>query len=287
MTFTLAELIYEAASQMDVVTEGTATGGSTNTIIDTNDRNEAESTWLGGTAVITYDAGALGAAPQWEYGVISAFTDIGNIITLRSALTQAVVAGDKYAIWKKRYPLNLMIQSVNKALRYLGKIPIIDITTIETAGNKTEYTLPGAATLDLRKVWFQARTGDSDDNDWSEIKGFDTQLTGTGTASKLITPYQLPAGHDLKLLYVSYHQKMTAYNSQLSEFVHMNRVIYRAAYYALKYKNKDDDLISQKMAELDAKDIEMQAKHPIVIPKKSRPGLQLFDDNSNYDFGLE
>ncbi len=286
MTVCLAELIYGAASQMDVVTEGIATGGTTTTILDSNDRTEADDTWVGGTAVITYDAGGLGAAPQWEYGVISDSALTNGVITLRSALTATVAAGDRYAIWKKRYPLNLMIQSVNKALQYLDTIPIIDITTITTADDQTEYTLPGAATLGLRRVWYQNNLGDSDDNNWQEIKPAELQLTGTGTASKLVIPYQLESGHLLKLLYVAQHPMMTAYNSQLSETVHPNRIIYRAGHYALKYKNRDDDLISQKMAELEAKDREMQAKHPFHIPKRSKPGFQIVDKNSNYDFGL-
>ncbi|NMC58680.1 MAG: hypothetical protein GYA51_04730 [Candidatus Methanofastidiosa archaeon] len=79
---------------------------------------------------------------------------------------------------------------------------------------------------------------------------------------------------------------MVNYNSQLSEAIHPNRVIYRAAYYALKTKNRDDDLITQKIVDLENKDLQMEAKYPIMIPRKTKPGLMLFDDNSNYKFGL-
>lgn len=286
MTYTLAELVYYTAAQMDVVTEGSATGGSVNTIIDTNDRDEDDDTWNEGTAVITYDSGGEGAAPQWEYGIISDFSNSTHTITLKNNLTAAVSSGDRYAIWKKRYSLNLIIQSINRALQYLGKIPIVDTATITTENNKTEYTMPGAATLDLRKIWYQYNTNDSDNNDWRELKASDVSITNIGSASKLIFPYQLPAGHTIKLLYVSQHPRLVNYNSQLSEAIHPNRVIYRAAYYALKTKNRDDDLITQKIVDLENKDLQMEAKYPIMIPRKTKPGLMLFDDNSNYKFGL-
>ena len=287
MTYTLAELVYKTAREMDVVVEGTATGGGTTSIIDTNDRTEDDDAWINGTAVVIYDAGGAGAAPQWQYSVISDFTSSTDTIALRTTLTAAVAVGDKYAIWKRRYSLQLVIMSINKALQDLGMVPIIDTTTVTFASGQTEYTLPGAATWDLRRIWYQTNTSDSNDNDWTPMYGWDTQYTSTGSASLLVFDYQPPSGHDCKLLYVGQHPELVAYNSNLSETIHPNRIIYRAAYYAFKQKNKDDELIFDKMTRLDAKDLEMQAKYPIVIPKKkNKSGLAIYDDNSNYDYSL-
>ena len=50
MTYTLGELTYRAAREIEDVREGVATGGSTTTIVDSNNRTEHDDYWNGGTA---------------------------------------------------------------------------------------------------------------------------------------------------------------------------------------------------------------------------------------------
>ena len=62
MTYTLANLTYRTARELDIVYEGTATGGSDTTLIDTNQLDQANDYWNDGTVWILEDAGGAGAA---------------------------------------------------------------------------------------------------------------------------------------------------------------------------------------------------------------------------------
>ena len=67
MTKTLFDLTYEAASEMGILQEGVCTGGSTETIVDSNYLTQADDYWNAGSVWITYDAAATGLAPQGEF----------------------------------------------------------------------------------------------------------------------------------------------------------------------------------------------------------------------------
>jgi hypothetical protein len=232
----------EVARNLGIVSDGTATGGSTTTIVDTLGRKETEDYWAGtgdktGTVWITYDAGGVAAAPQGEWGKVSAFATSTSTITFRPAMTVAVASGDGYAIAKKRYPLFILIQCVNQTLYDLGVIPYTDTGTISMAAGQSEYTLPTAAKLDLREVWLQTNQ-DSDDNRWARVYDWKIQHSDIGSANKLILPSTIP-GYDVKVVYMSTHPTLRVAADKISENVHPDRVIYAAASKALIwYRNK-------------------------------------------------
>src|SRR3990167_3649802 len=184
MAKTLFDITYELSNELKQTTRGTATGGSTTTILDSVERavaTEVDDLWNGGTAWILYDAGGAGAAPQGEYGYISDFANTGGVITLRTALTTALASGDEYAIANLRYPLQVLIQNINAAL---GIIEKVDKTTVVIAADQTEYSLPSDV-LSLKEVWIQAND-DANDNDWQKLYDWDTEKSATGTAHKQI-----------------------------------------------------------------------------------------------------
>src|SRR4030067_693345 len=78
--------------------------------------------------------------------------------------TAATGLGDKYAIASKRIPHHVLVQGINNALFDLGTVQYTDTTSLTSASNQTEYTLPLAAKADLREVWQQGITTDSNDN---------------------------------------------------------------------------------------------------------------------------
>jgi len=228
MTYTLSNLTYELAVELGTVYEGEATGGTTTTLIDTNDLTQADDYWNEGTVWILDDAGGASAAPEGEYAKISDF-DNGTSTVTHGTLTAAPAAGDRYAIAKKTYTLYTMIQAINRALRNIN-IEYTDTTTIDTAASQTEYTLPAIAAMDLRQVFLQTKTGDADDNRWVEIFDWYIQKTATGTQEELILPRQYTTSRDVKLVYMAPHGKLYDYNDKLDESVHMERVIFRAAW---------------------------------------------------------
>ena len=272
MSKTLFDLTYELARALGVLSEGIATGGDTDTILDSVERLEANDFWNGGTAWITYDAGGLGAAPQGEYGFVSDFALSGGNISLRTALTASVGAGDRYAIAGQRYPLQLLIQKINETF---GVIEKTDLTTVVIAGDQLLYSLP-ADVLELKQVWVQPTT---DSDRWEPIYDWSVQKSATGSVNKLIFERQFMAGLAVKLVYVGYHQVLRIATDKLDDSLHSKQIVYNAAVKCLLwYKSKvgDSDTsvndllnIYQPMAQA------ANTEHAQRLPKKSAKTIHL------------
>jgi len=246
MSFTLANLTYRVARELGIVSEGTATGGSTTTIEDTNLRTEADDYWNSGSIWILRDSSGAIVAPLGEYERVTDFANSGGVITF-AALTVTVASGDKYAVAKKTYPLETLIRNVNEAVQDLGIIPQTDITTIDTETNKTEYSLPVAANLDLRRVWQQGNLDDANDNRWTLLYNWELQRTATGSKDLLVFPYQLPSGYDIKLEYGAPHPELHVYSDNLNEGVPITMVVYSAVARCLNWFRQKHNTNSRRL----------------------------------------
>ena len=271
MTLTLFDLTYRTARELGIVTEGTATGGSATTIIDTVERTEAEHHWKGGAVWILYDALGTGVSPQGKYGVVTAFASDTSTITFSPTATDAVAAGDRYAVGKAAYPLNAIISAVNRALSEI-KIVTYDTTTVDAVASKTEYSIAVAANLDLRQVWLQTQLNDANDNKWAELLNWRVQRVGAGTADLLVFPYQPCALYDVMLVYAAPHSPLYVYSDKLADNVDYRRVIYKAAYYLLLDKQletgREDRVILDAMRRYEQRAQEADDKFPINLPRK-------------------
>jgi hypothetical protein len=274
MTDTLSTVTYRTARELGVVAEGEATGGTTTTLIDTLNLTQADDYWSGGSVWILDDAGGAGAAPEGEWARVTDF-DNGTSKATIEAITVAPAAGDHYAIGKKRYPLDILIQKVNQALEDLGKITITDTTSVDTAANQTEITLPAAIDYDnLREVWLQTQTGDADDNRWDLLDKdkWYVQKTATGTQDLLVFRYQLPTSRDLKLVYVDKHPQLYDYNDKVDESVDPIRLVYEAAARCIMWRRQKvgsmDPTLPAQLRDLQAKAAKAEAMQPIPLPPK-------------------
>lgn len=279
MTETLSNLTYRVARELGIVTWGTATGGAVGTLIDTNDRTEVDDYWNGGTLWLLRDAGGASAAPEGELQVVSDFANSTKTVTFRSNMTVAPATGDNYAIADKRFPFSTLVQVVNMALQDAGRIPVVD-TSITIADNQTEYTLPAAIYPDnLKRVFVQIEKNDSNDNQWQELFNWWIDVTATGTADTLILPYQWASGYKLRLEYIALHPQLNLYSDKLSETVPIERVIYQAAYLALKWwKDKyKQDTYNDAIQMMQAKAVEMSRTYPIKRPRKPSRIVNLAD----------
>ena len=275
MDMTLFGATLQIARNLGIVSEGTATGGSTTTIVDTNGRKEVAGYWAGtgdntGTIWITYDAGGLAGAPQGEYGKVTAFSTNTSTITFRPTATTAVASGDEYAVAKKRYPLYILIQCVNQALHDLGTIPYTDITTITMAASQSEYTLPTGSKIDVREVFYQTNA-DSNDNCWTPVYDWKIQHEDIGSENTLILPTNL-AGYDVKVVYMAVHPTLRTYSSQISENVHPDRIIYSATAKALIwYRNKtrsSERTLAASIDEMLQRSASAELMYPIQVPPR-------------------
>lgn len=128
---TLKEAMLETARILGIVREGVATGGSVTTLIDTildepNDYFTKGTLW-----VLTSTNNA--ALCQ----VVKAYAE--RTITLTTAVSNAIVAGDTYAVAAPLFPKHALLQAVNKALRFEHIIKTDDTLTV--TANTQEYSL--------------------------------------------------------------------------------------------------------------------------------------------------
>jgi len=241
----LFEATYRTAVNLGIVTEGVATGGSVTTLADTRILTQAADYWNNGTLWLLRDSAEAAAAPEGEFARVTDYEASTDQLTLGpvsagsgNAFTASAAAGDRYAVGKARYPVPLLIQKVNEALVRMGTIPITDTTTITTASSQTEYTMPIAANMDLREIWLQTKTGDTNDNQWEKIEDWDVQRTATGSADLLVIPRQLPVSRSLKLVYLDVHPSLDDASDVISESVHMDRVVMEATLGALIWRQQ-------------------------------------------------
>lgn len=266
MAYTLYDLVIRVARELETLKEGTATGGSTTTVIDTvylANRYEDDH-FNAGQAFILYDAGGASAAPEGEWARITDFVKSTGVVTC-GTLTAAVAAGDRYAVMDDRFTLDEIIQGIN---RVLGETPIevTDITTMDTAADQLEYNLPTGMLDRNIQVWLQQDTNDADANQWTLITDWYIQETSTGTA-KLLVFWQQPAyPYALKVVYRIYHPALYARTDKLREDIDIIKIAYLAAYRCLLNKFAErgvaDPLMERRLQEMGARAEMMRARHP-------------------------
>lgn len=278
MTKNLFHLTYELATELGILSEAFATGGSDSTIIDTVFRTEADDYWNGGAAWIIYDAGGAGAGPQGFYGNITDFVNSTNTITFSQIVPSgqgitSVAVGDRYAVAHKVFPIHDLIMNVNRAIRDVGPIPVTNSTAIDTVAAQTEYTLPIEASPDLKEVYIQTKLSDADDNKWVQAYNWEVQPTATGTADTLVFDQQPIYPRDVLLKYLSPHAKLVDYDDNLSESIRWERVIYKAALHTLNHwrikTQSDDKWMLETIRDYERRSAEAELKYPIKIPQKT------------------
>lgn len=97
---------------------GTATGGSTTTIVDTGKLKStqyADKDWEGGWARISKDGGGAQAAPEGEISPITTYAPSTGTITVDPAIT-AAASGDEYELWKFPSP-NTVLDFLDQILK--------------------------------------------------------------------------------------------------------------------------------------------------------------------------
>ena len=275
MSFNLFDLTYRVARELNVLLEGTATGGSATTLIDTVYLDQDDDYWNGGTVWVTYDAGGADASPQGKYRRITDHDNGTYKITFTPTVTDAIVNTDLYAVADDEFPLYTIVSQINRSLADMGRIVYTDTTTITIAADQTEYTLPtGLAGGDLKEVWIQGDDDDADANLWIPIRNWYVQITATGTAEELILPYQYATGYDLKLVYVAPHPELRLYTDKLSEFVPLNNIVYPSVLNLLRWKRRETENPKYDVQILKY-EIKVNDLAPLPVPPKKGKLLTL------------
>lgn len=128
---TLIGAMLETARLMGVVTEGTATGGSTTTLVDTGLDHPAG----------YFEGGTLWALSGNNSGLCQKVTSfMEGTLTFGTTLSTPIASGDNYAVATPEFPKYKLKQAVLHVLRF-SPILKTDDTTVVTADTE-EYALP-------------------------------------------------------------------------------------------------------------------------------------------------
>ena len=262
MSNNLFDLTLKVAIELGIIRQGVATGGSTTTVIDTDLLATLDDDYYEqGTCWIT-DTGD-DAAPKGEMVIVSGFVGSTGVATLQDGITE-VAAGDRYTMGAPRYKMFELVQQVNNALYMDAYIPVVD-ESLTTAANQREYTLPLAATNDLRRVDIQTVEGDADRNIPRPLYNYDIRHTATGVADTLVLNGDYAAGLTLYITYAAQHAELQLATDKLNDSIHPDRIVFEAAANAMRAYRDRTRLkhLEGSIAVLERKSTLAQDRHPL------------------------
>jgi len=286
MSLTLSQLLYRAWQSLGQTEESKATGGSSSTVVDTALSGKySDDDLIGGTIVILRDAGGVGAAPEGEFGVISAYLDSTTTFTI-DTLTASVGSGDRYAIVKPLYPLETMKEIATLSLQDLGYLPIPD-TSLTSAANQTEYTLPVAMKgKDLLSVQYQSLTDDADNNQWVSVSNFEVFPALPGDEGLLILP-QLPGSRKIKTVYMGLHPALNSFSDSVSEYIHPRLATLAVVRAALEWQltkrgeSAKGTMLAERMNKAESDLATAKVMFPVTTPPRRQGKWFIVDSSSN------
>lgn len=263
MSNTLFDLSLRVAIELGIIRQGVATGGTTETLVDTNllatlddDYYVQGSVWITDT---TDDA-----APKSEQSIISGFVGSTGTATLQDAVTVTIAAGDRFAIGAPRYKWFEIVQQINNALYLDGFIGVTD-TTLTTVAQQREYTLPAGAQLDLRLVSIHTTQNDSDRTVPKPLYNWEVRKTATGTQNVLVLNDDYSAGYSLELVYAAQHAELQVVGDKLNEDIHPDRIVFEAAANAMRAYRDRTRLkhLEDSIVKLEQKAQLAKQRHPL------------------------
>jgi len=159
-----------------------------------------------------------GLAPQGEYVRISDYDGVTGTFTV-DTFSANVDAGDTIGFINDEYPLRLMLERLNSALRTekIGDLVLVD-TSITTVSGQTEYTLPLALKRRPFRVEIQTSTT-SGDYEYVQIYGWRHIPAAAGSTGKLVLSANPDAGKILRVWYRGQHPTLSTYSSVIDETI--------------------------------------------------------------------
>lgn len=275
----LTNLLQDAYRELGQLSISTATGGSGTTVIDTKvkDKIGGDEAWVDGVIFIILD-GTAGTSPEGKFAIITGWAEATGTFTFAD-MTDEIASGDTYGYCNDMYPLYQMIELANDALRMLGDIPLIDITSLDTAASKTEYAYSVAwKRRPPVKVEMQTKLSDTNDYKWREIHGWHYRPATAGSDGLIVLP-QLTASRDLAIWYMDRHPRVNAYGDAILKAIHPELAKRALVEKALQWQNRrmmgGDDFLLQTWNDAKMNLMEAKLTYPIWKPKRKSRILTL------------
>jgi len=277
--YTLFDLTYRVARELGVVIEGVVTApGTTTTTYSTTDLTDRfqDNYFNQGILWILYDYSIpVGAttltglpAPQGEWARITDFKSSTGMLT-HSALTASTSLLDRFAIMSSEYTKDNLVGNINAVLSMLV-IPTVDIVTVVTASDKTEYTLPLGMLDQNIKVWIQ-RSKTTNQNLWQESHDWYIAETSVWTVKKLIFRTQPVEPWNVKIEYWLPHPPLNRVTDSLSGQLNIDRVACEAALRCIIWKKAQksvvDPALDFRTSELIARVERLKSRYPNRQPE--------------------
>lgn len=206
---TVFDISLKIAREVGDVIEGTATGGSTGTLVDSSLTTHTDDYFNGGTLWIKSGthAGKVFLVTDYVSGGTASFATV----------TGAIVAGVRYAMTRGAYPFDKMVSAIQGAL---------DDTYVEGHdysltgdGQMLDFSLPSGVYNVMRVESVTSDGVRTGSNHWKEVNGV------------LRFDYGYPpyADDTLHLYYKKAHDELTGYDTTISNEINLDWLRYRAA----------------------------------------------------------
>jgi len=279
--YNLTDLLQDAYRELGQLNISTVDStSSATTVVDTQvaDKIGGDEAWVDGTIFIILDGTTAGTDPEGKFAIITAWAEATGTFTF-ATMTGSPASGDTYGYANDMYPLNQMIELANDALRTLGDIPLIDITTLDTAASQTEYTYAVAWKRSPPiKVEIQTKLSDADDFKWKEIHGWHYRPATAGSTGLLVLPQPI-ASRDLAIWYMDRHPRVNAYGDPILKAIPPELAKRALVEKALQWQNRrmmgGDDFLLETWNDAKVQLAQAKLEYPIWKPKRKSRILSL------------
>ena len=234
---------YQSTDAYDI---RVATGGSTTTFVDTTMEDRyGDEELKDGTLIVIRDVNS--AAPEGEFARIDSYSEATNTITLDTTLSDGIGTGDTCMIILPDYPLRILKEIANDALRDMGPMfGTANTTALTTLAGITEYDLSVdyAGNNVIGDVYIQTNK-ETDNNQWEKIYGWKLQHHTEGeTPVTLILDREYDAGYTIWVVGRKYHYIIGDFDDYINDMVPEQLAILTYADKLMQWHGVDDSNIN-------------------------------------------
>ena len=234
MTYLLSTATLELARKLQHVREGTATGGSATTLIDTG-RAEADDDWNGGTLWVKVGTNNTGKSRE-----ITDWTNSTGTF-LFATMTTVCAAGDTYAASDKKFPRDLLIRAVNNALRSIGNVQA-ENTTLTTVADQETYTLP-AGVYNVKQIHIADSL--TAPYEWVPQLGIWEEIPASGIIRFDTNRQPGNTGYTIRLIYQVPPTEISSDSSTISDYIDLELLTIVGKYEAIAIKISSMDQVDK------------------------------------------
>lgn len=151
--------LREEVARVFGLLEGTATGGTTGTVVDSSLTRYADDYFINASAYIKTDAGGANAAPECQERMVTDFASATGTLTVLPVYTAAPASSDTYQIYQR-----VTVAEINAALTRVcrGALGVVALTP---SGSTLDYDLSGTTTLMEARQIVRVMRRELNDND--------------------------------------------------------------------------------------------------------------------------